>query len=574
MKAKNLFFGALACLAFAACSNDDEPIVNGAQSEYACITVQFNMPGGSSTRAWNDDADNGTYYKKGDAAEVTVTSARFFFFDADKNKCLDPQTPASLGTATDGTELTIDKIHGATIILENPSITPAYIAVAINLPEGYKDINPANLNELTQKLHDVSGTNTKLSGTASGTFVMTNSVYVNGTEVIQATPIEPAQIGRGKTPEIAAAAAKAAPVKIAVERVLARVHVEGTSVVGAESVTFSGSTTPTTIVPTIVGWWLDCTNKSSYLVKQLDASYSFDVNAGKTALSDGWWNDLSDSRSYWANAIKTAGYGHYTYGTANTADKYCFENTDAANTTKLVVAATLKDGSGNPVNLIQWAAINFNGADAFNQYMATYYLKDKYLKSTDGGTTKVALTKDDFTFIYNTDETAESRILNEKDWQTRLGVKDVSGTTYYLADETAKTVDEMNEELKKAVGIFKFYNEGQTYYFTEIQHEPVYKETDFAIIRNHYYALTIQSITGLGTPVPNPEYEPTTDPTDPYFPDPEDPDDGTNPDPSDPNDPEDKPIIPELPENDHSAIAAQVQILKYRIVTQNVDLGK
>ena len=572
MKAKNLFFGALACLAFAACSNDDEPIVNGAQSEYACITVQFNMPGGSSTRAWNDDEDNTTYYKKGDPAEVAVTSARFFFFDAAKNKCLDPQTPASLGTATDGTNLTIDKIHGATIVLQDPSVTPAYIAVAINLPEGYKDINPSKLDELTKKLHDVSGTNTKLSGTASGTFVMTNSVYVNGTEVIQATPIEPAQIGRGKTPEIAAQKAKEAPVKIAVERVLARVHVEGTSTVGDESVTFSGSTTPTKIIPTIEGWWLDCTNKGSYLVKQLDASYTFKTNTGKTALPDGWWNDLGDSRSYWANAITTAGHGHYTYGTANKADKYCFENTDAASTTKLVVAATLNDEHGNPVNLIQWADINFNGADAFNQYMATYYLKDKYLKSTDGGSTKVALTKDDFTFIYNTDETGEST-LNEKDWQTRLGVKNVSGTTYYLADGTPKTVAEMNDdELKTAVGIFKFYNEGQTYYFTEIQHEPVYQETDFAIIRNHYYALTIKSITGLGTPVPNPEDEPTTDPTDPYFPDPEDPDDGTKPDPTD--DPEDKPIIPELPENDHSAIAAQVQILKYRIVTQDVELGK
>ena len=71
MKAKSLFFGALTCLAFAACSNDDEPVVNdGAQAEYACITVQFNMPGGSSTRAWNDDADDNTYYKKDYVADT------------------------------------------------------------------------------------------------------------------------------------------------------------------------------------------------------------------------------------------------------------------------------------------------------------------------------------------------------------------------------------------------------------------------------------------------------------------------------------------------------------------------
>ena len=85
--------------------------------------------------------------------------------------------------------------------------------------------------------------------------------------------------------------------------------------------------------------------------------------------------------------------------------------------------------------------------------------------------------------------------------------------------------------------------------------------------------MTLNSITGLGTPVPNPKDPDGTDPTDPYYPDPTDPN-GPDPDPDPSNPDPDQPITPELPEGDHSAISATVNILKYRVVTQSVNLGK
>ena len=103
----------------------------------------------------------------------------------------------------------------------------------------------------------------------------------------------------------------------------------------------------------------------------------------------------------------------------------------------------------------------------------------------------------------------------------------------------------------------------------------LYVETKNAIIRNHLYQISLTGITGLGTPVPNPSDVPSTpdpdDPTpeDPSNPNPEYPDpDKPTPDPTDP----DQPIDPETPTNDYSSISAQIKVLEYRIVKQDVNL--
>ncbi len=109
----------------------------------------------------------------------------------------------------------------------------------------------------------------------------------------------------------------------------------------------------------------------------------------------------------------------------------------------------------------------------------------------------------------------------------------------------------MSKEVEQ-LGKAQLWNGGHCYYFTEIMH-PQYKlQTDAVsetstyvqtgdiqgIVRNHWYNMSINSIVGLGTPVPQ-----SDTPGDPEieYPDP-DPDDPDNPDPGvDPTRPEDDP---------------------------------
>ena len=64
MKLRNYFFGALACLALASCSSDDDAIDSGQEGKdgVACIAVKLVMPGGNITRTedskWNGADDN------------------------------------------------------------------------------------------------------------------------------------------------------------------------------------------------------------------------------------------------------------------------------------------------------------------------------------------------------------------------------------------------------------------------------------------------------------------------------------------------------------------------------------
>ena len=63
---------------------------------------------------------------------------------------------------------------------------------------------------------------------------------------------------------------------------------------------------------------------------------------------------------------------------------------------------------------------------------------------------------------------------------------------------------------------------------------------EYGVVRNHFYKITLNGIKGFGTPVYNP----------------------------------DKVIDPTVPSYDNTFLAARVQVLQWRIVNQNVSLGK
>ena len=83
------------------------------------------------------------------------------------------------------------------------------------------------------------------------------------------------------------------------------------------------------------------------------------------------------------------------------------------------------------------------------------------------------------------------------------------------------------------------WKSGMTYYYHEIEHK--YGETNqFGVVRNHIYAVNVTAIAGLGTPV----YDP------------------------------DQIIYPETPGGNSHYIAAQINILSWRVVNNDVQLGK
>ena len=323
----------------------------------------------------------------------------------------------------------------------------------------------------------------------------------------------------------------------------------------------------------IDGWWLDSTPTQSYLLK----------NMSNFAVTGSWWNDIANTRSYWATSYAGTdqAYANDTYGKQADLDAslYTQENTSMAaakteqkddkndnvyevnNRTKVVVAATLKQ-NGSAVDLVKWYG-NYYTKDGFLISLANLNDVKKYYTRTGEGTETsqfvyTTLTKDNLKIVYNTDKTGAGAEIGSSNQNNVLvdseairnyeaAVVLADGVEVYTlsvgADGktvgTKATTATVNEELKK-ISKMQYWNDGRTYYYVELEHNSADSNAAFGVVRNHSYKLTLDGIKGLGTPVPNPE----------------------------------KVIIPEKPGDDYSEtyISAKIQILSYRVVSQNVTL--
>ena len=523
----------LACSAMVACTNTDEPEVDNEVkqgSEYY-MAVNFSMAGNSS-RAFKDDK-----YEVG-ADEIKVTSAVFHFLNANGVACAEPcVVNGDLTPWTDGTANSVEKKSGKVIVMRNPTSIPASIIAILNPTTAMK--TKSSYDQLVAMYGDYATAQL----TTSGSFIMSNSVYMNtNKEAVVATPVKNenlyvvtvAQNGQEPTDEAILKSIK--PVTISVEKVVAKVNVtEGDEVtVSGTGVKLDGATTATNLDVDITGWWLDRTNPESYLLKKINTSW-----AGN------WWNHEAYKRSYWASAYTPTAYTHYAYTTANTNDKYCLENTDQTNHIQVVVAAKLKDASGNAVSLIKWRNNYYTEENFKVEFCNLAEVQQYYKESTEAGKYET-IDADYLDFTYNKTSNTSGKGL--KDYQAQVVLK-TDVTVYKKVNGTINTTAEKEADVNavlSGLATVQFWQDGQTYYYTSIKHsdstEDTGKMAEFGVVRNHLYKLTINSITGLGTPVPN----------------------------------KDLVIIPGnvTDETEYSYIAADVEVLQYKVVSQGVDLGK
>ena len=538
MKIKSLLIGMLACSAMVACTNTDElEVDNGKGKEgQSYLAVKFSMDGKSS-RALGS-------YAEGTADEVKVTKATFFFLDETGNSCADPctiagpqfdsWTPGTSGDTNKDANDSVDEISAPVVVIKNAVKTPTQIVAILNPVEEY------NSGKSLAELEVISGTGFGVTG--SGNFVMSNSVYAENGKKVIATTIPTSSIKN--TPEAAIEAN--VPVVIPVERVLAKVNFVTNDVKGSEQVelnreSVSDDIAKTSISVEVTGYHLYNAYNTSYLFKNIDLAWAGD-----------WWNDVTNRRSYWAiNATGGTWDKSNAYDNANLDDKYCQENTDADNKTKLLAIAVLKadftdDNQNNPtpISLVKYRGAYYTAEGFLAEVAKLYDVTKYYVKNGDGYR---ALVAEDLTLAYNT-TTTDIKVGGSaiQDYQAVPALASTITEVYTL--DAGEYVPANLDNVKAAInGIVKvnYWREGRAYFYTNIEHGGAGcgvteggNEAQYGIVRNHLYRLTLTSIEGFGTPAPG-----------------------------------DKPIDPTKPEDDDETyLAAQVEILSYKVVTQDVNL--
>ena len=537
---KNVLWALMLAVGLISCNNENEaPEVGGAKGESALLKVNI-KEAGSISRAGNVDT-----YKAGSEAENKVSKVDFYFFNANGSAYSVDGTANGVNYITVTSPNFTDQAAGSNVNVESVSDVILVIKGATQqLPtQMVAIINDPN-NAATKSLGTLETEVKTALQNSTKDFVMSNSVYMNGTVKITATQILPENIFVDPNYEGEAGAkytgtVNVNPVDIYVERLAAKVEVKtednGLYNTGA---TYNGAP----VYAQVLGWGVTNNTKECNLIKSINPAWV-------TTVPFTGWNKAENFRSYWATT--TAAPAHnLTFNDLkdhNGEADYYFENTkpsadansvvagEGNQTPQLLVAAQLVDKDGKAITLGEWYGVQYTIEDLKTVMINTVTSKlFKKLVTTEGEgetqttkTTYISIDKNDVVFEQMPSTTADNRY--------EVVVKTKSGVDYYNAAGT-KLSDEDAQDILDGISPAKMWTEGYTYYYTDIKH---YGSTT-GIVRNHWYEINLKTITGLGTPVYNPELV----------------------------------IIPEIPEEDDAAyLAAQINILSWALVSQDVNLG-
>lgn len=577
MKTGKLISIALLSLAVA-CSKENVSSNQGGSDANQYMAVDIAMSVGPSTKAPSD-------YRDGSEAEstVNVNNSIFLFYDAYGNYLTSGVIFATEGSLDKNGNLKLDngtdyveKKSQAVIVLGPTRLRPALVLAVLNYDK-CDALKNLSLAEAHKKVDD------NAISTEAGKFTMTNSVYVDGNNVVNATPISASSVKETKEEALKS------PVQIFVEREVAKVNMKAKDglnktpepegkiyfeIKNAEYV-LDGVKVSARIV--VDGWTANAYNTTSYLVKDVPTSWLVTYPFAK-------WYEEEAKMTFWAQDPNYSGSEKYIFGrtpdgqsgtyknvkyltwndaTANKVDSYnyMYENTtdkasarvnggELANVPTILIAAhveTAKTGAAwTRQNIYKFGGL-FYTAESLKNYAAEQILKGKlhWEYTTTEGPKIASVVPDQVkaTIVANVEDNSGSvKVEVEKLTAPAEGaklMKEGEPASEIPSADWAKTVEDiLNGE--KGFNIAKkelvCFNNGMCYYQVPIKHNQAAGEVTYGTVRNHIYELTLSNIAKIGNPVFNPE---------------------------------EKLVLIPGEEKDYY-VSAELKILKWRVVTQDV----
>lgn len=573
MKISKLFPFACVALMMSACASDKEEIGSstrpGSDPQYLAVNI-VNVGATPTTRA--------AEYENGTAEESAIKKVRFYFFNGDGSPYL-IKNPGGTGvtggedknwleaspaddTPTSGTPSQIEKITQTVLVINGvQAAAPAAIVAVVNpgtveatTLQNEKGGDVMRLSELRYSAVGSQFYKKDATGKVSD-FVMSNSVYVNAGEDVCASLVA----GHVTT---SAETAKAKPVDLYVERVVAKVTADvdnnafelgnGTNWAADKYGTKKpvGKSGDYDVYAVIEGWGLASENGKAEVEKQVNKTWA-DGTLGFTP-----WTTSDYHRCFWEKSVAidlgpganqpvnpkfnqlNAKMHDVLYTLPNTPES---KVTDLKNNnlTKFAVAATLRykdaDNNWHYAEICRYNGVSILGIDNLKRQVALTF--SQYYTSTDG-TNYTQLSKDDINFK-DPDATTQQYLvtptLADAPAGTKYYTKSTTGTTPTFTEVDKATVLAAIEADKAEVR-----KDGRAYYYVPIKHLGGTGElAEYGIVRNHFYKITLSGIKGFGTPV----YDPA------------------------------KVVVPAVPTYQDTYLAARVQVLQWRVVTQSASLG-
>ena len=562
------FAFAAAVMALASCSNDNEPVVNPTPGEETPAGfVSFHIATSNNTRAGQQEG-----FDDGDAAERTAKDATFLFFGDNGKQTQAPQTISLTFNPNNSNDApAISDISNPVVAVSGrDDARPTEAIVILNCP------STINFNGLDKSAVLELITNANVA--TSDAFIMSNAAHYNTTgEAVIATKLVDAA-GNSAVYGTRDEAANS-PVNIYVERLAAKVQISFATSNGNNTTEFQPSTTDIdvngqgklTILPVITGMTLANQAQSMYLLKNvgdwsalaINDAANFRVNWAttpeNTELKNFSYNVLTDGVTDWKSYASDPIYvRENTLANGLNGDENISRKTSVLLTAKLMVqkdGAELEELNG----LVRWAGIYYT-PEQF-KVQACNFLRDFYVVDQENSTESKTVYKN-FAEVgmleYMTQDDHESYLDQDlKQYQTILKVvaSKLPETIYTLsgsgddvvATQVVDVEETLNDVLASKDNRFWYWTNGYAYYFVEIAAgnaaigEGEDKDTtyEYGVVRNNSYSISLRSLNGLGVPVYNPNED----------------------------------IIPQTPDEKLWYVGAQINILKWRMVSQAADFN-
>lgn len=525
MKKKNIIPPVLAVLALVGCSNEKSDFYdsNPTEGESAYMAVNLIMPE-TISRAVSDGFEDGT------DNENKVTDALFLFYDAAGNGAQSPER-VEISEWQDGNTPSIEKISG--IVTLNTNISePTQVLVILNASgEMERNITGKTLTQVRNMVDDYGVKNVNSTPGEVKPVYITNSTYVDESKEVCATDI----IGKIYKTE---SEAWNNPVGIYVERVVAKVRTSATNkdfTITDPSITVTGENAGTvTLTPKIEGIEIANIADESYLFKNITGYESW-------TRSWGGWNDFNNRRSYWATSPSRLTYTNQSWNEIDETDPataqtfYIQENTSDTKSCVLVTATLQKDGRG--YEMVRRGKTYYT-PEGFKNWVCNLLREEGYkVKKADGGTESIV--PDDLEYLSGEAWNAQRENGRLEAYETVLQLSETGKVKTFEKNGQACTADDINNFLfgDEKDYVVWYWRGGKAYYFVDIEHFGPVAPFNVGVVRNHIYNLTLKSLRGVGTPVFDP----------------------------------DETIIPEKPEDDLFYLSANINILKWKLVKQDVN---
>lgn len=624
MKTKNLLFGALAMLALSACSDDKNNVPDIDTSQMAYIRVNILGNSTSIGRAEGDDDNSSVYPSPGDdkfqygsSDENEINSAVLVFYDAngsfmtkavvnkanetqladreaDNNTVVNVIYPGA--TSTDKNVEVVKTVEASVSLSDG--IIPSYMMVFANPINNAENIN-WNLKDFV-KGATLSSYRKSITVDKNETYyyTMNNSVYFDDNKNIQrAVPVSRDNFYQAK----AKADENPAPVDVYLDRVAAKVSLTMNDEAGEQS----GELEPgTTLKFVVTGWGLNAVAKEAYVTKSF-----FGRSYDQISLAF-FWNDPDRFRSYWAisphynegkypfvsdqvvednNSSEpkftltyrpfdqiTREFGKSAYTLENTVFSSFYSSNDASTNNKAALISVIVAGYYTTNGNVITETDGTKHGETFYIYGEKFYNEVNMKRAlAEQGAVVGKMSEGKWVGLDNDDVEAIFKIAHPK----KPVVGDVSkgieenkvtvqlidsklnnNSTYYYKNTTtgeislirSDMIETVNAEILANTGLATAYTDGYAYFNVPIRHlapEPTgtnsWGNGSFGVVRNHHYMVNVTgfaelSLKSLGHGVFDPK----------------------------------KPIVPPSDPNDEFGIKANIKVLSWRLVNQNVVLGK